>query len=341
LLPHLRLSSGGVVRRISSARIVRLILANQKLSGEDPIRIGVSACLLGHQVRYDGGHKRDRFVTEALGRFVEFVPVCPEVELGLGVPREALELERRGADVQLIAFESRTDHTAVMRQYAERRLDALKAENLCGYVLKKNSPSCGMEGIPVAGQQRSGRGLFADALIRRWPNLPVEEEGRLNDVRIRGNFIERVFAYCRLRRVLASRWTPAGLHPFHAAHELQLQAHSATAYDELARLIVAQTGRVELGCRYEDGFMQALAQVATPARHTRVLRRAAEYLHPYLTPEARDELAQAIADYRRGIVPLIVPIGLVQKAAQRFDIDYIKSQTYLKPYPTELTEPAG
>jgi uncharacterized protein YbgA (DUF1722 family) len=171
--------------------------------------------------------------------------------------------------------------------------------------------------------------------------LPVEEEGRLNDLRIRENFIERVFAYRRLRCFLMRRWTPAGLHPFHVAHQFQLQAHSATAYDELARLIAAQTGRVELGRRYEDGFVRALSQVATPARHARVLRRVAKYLHPYLAPEARAELAQTITGYRRGLVPLIVPIRLVQAAAQRFDIDFLKRQTYLEPYPAELMGSTG
>jgi uncharacterized protein YbbK (DUF523 family) len=168
-----------------------------------PLRIGVSTCLLGHEVRFDGGHKRDIFLTETLAHFVEFVPVCPEMEIGLGAPRETLRLERHDDAVRLIANRSRIDHTEKMRTYTQRRVAAIARENLSGYVLKKNSPSCGMERVRVhAGNgtaARAGRGLFVEALIRRWPNLPVEEEGRLNDARIRENFIERVFAYHRVR----------------------------------------------------------------------------------------------------------------------------------------------
>jgi uncharacterized protein YbbK (DUF523 family) len=167
----------------------------------DHIRVGVSACLLGQEVRFDGGHKRDAFLVETLGRFVEFVPVCPEFELGLGVPRESLRLELHAEGIRLIAPASQTDHTAAMRSYARERVAALAGERLSGYVLKKNSPSCGMErvriydasGMPLG----DGRGLFAQALIERFPHLPVEEEGRLNDARIREDFIERVFAYHR------------------------------------------------------------------------------------------------------------------------------------------------
>src|SRR5258708_2825845 len=188
------------------------------------IRVGISSCLLGEQVRFDGGHKRDAFLVETLGRFVEFVPVCPELELGLGVARETLRLAREGNDVHLVAPRSRIDHTASMRAFAARRTNALASEDLSGYVLKKNSPSCGMERVRVHGARPShnGRGLFAAALIARYPFLPIEEEGRLNDPRIRDNFIERIFAYCRLRTFFAQCWSHSGLIAFQTAHELQL-----------------------------------------------------------------------------------------------------------------------
>jgi len=197
------------------------------------IKIGVSACLLGTPDRFDGGHKRNDFLVNTLGRMVEFVAVCPEVDIGLGVPRETLHLVRlgkAGIDLRLVATKSGIDYTDTMNEYAERRATALGGDDLSGYVLKKNSPSCGMERVRVYDRsgksQRDGTGLFAGALIRRYPNLPIEEEGRLDVPHLRDNFVERVFAYRRLRTFFASRWTPAGLIHFHNAHRLFLMAHS-------------------------------------------------------------------------------------------------------------------
>jgi uncharacterized protein YbbK (DUF523 family)/uncharacterized protein YbgA (DUF1722 family) len=310
---------------------------NRTQTGENRLRIGVSACLLGHHVRYDGGHKRDEFVTETLSRFVEYVPICPEFELGLGVPRETLRLARRDGEVHLIANQSQTDYTAAMRQYAERRLNDLAAENLSGYILKKNYPSCGMDAITVADQRRLGRGLFAEALMCRWPNLPLEEEDRLGDPRIRENFIERVLAYRRVRCFL-NRWTPAGLRQFHSVHELQLKAHSATAYGRLGRLISAGISRRELASQYEAGFMRALSIPAPSARHELVLQRMLDRMRTYLESAAVDELRKAISEYRAGSVPLSVPIRLVHELAVRFDIDDLKTQTYLELPLAELRQ---
>ena len=195
-----------------------------------PIRIGISACLLGRAVRYDGGHKRDAFLVETFGRCVEWVPVCPEVELGLGVPRPTLRLERHGGNVRLVVPKTGEDHTDAMHRYASKRVTQLSDDDLCGYVLKKDSPSCGMERVKVYGADavpsRSGRGVFAEALMRRYPNLPVEEEGRLNDPLLRENFVERVFAYHRLRTLFTGRWKLGDLVAFHTAHKLQLMAHA-------------------------------------------------------------------------------------------------------------------
>ncbi len=313
---------------------------------EGPIRIGVSACLLGHQVRYDGGHKRDAFVTETLGRFVEFVAVCPEVELGLGVPRETLRLERRGDnirdelrdDIRMIGNRSGQDYTMAMREYAERRLDNLARAGLCGYILKQNSPSCGLEGVAIFGSPSAGRGrgLFAAALIRRLPLLPVEEESRLNDIPSRENFLERIFAYHRLRNFFRNRWTPPSLVSFHLTHELQLLAHSPRSHRELSRLVHRASPGSELRLRYEMGFMRAMSRVATPARHVRVLRHIADAIRPYLEPSRRSELDEATRDYHDGRFPLFVPISLMRQYAQQFAIDYLKQQTYFEPYPIEL-----
>jgi uncharacterized protein YbbK (DUF523 family) len=176
------------------------------------VRIGVSACLLGEEVRYDGGHKLDVFLTEVLGRFVEWVPVCPEVEAGLGTPRPAMRLVRIGggtesAETRLIAPETAADHTEAMRSWADRRVEQLAAADLDGYVLKSRSPSCGLEGVRLYPEDGGtpaleGRGLFAEALLRRLPDLPVEEEGRLNDPRRLESFLAGVFQRYR-RRVAA------------------------------------------------------------------------------------------------------------------------------------------
>jgi uncharacterized protein YbbK (DUF523 family) len=183
-----------------------------------PIRVGISACLLGQKVRYNGGDKRDEFLVETLGRYVEWVPVCPEVEMGLGTPRSTLRLVRIGDDVHLTMPKTGEDHTEPMHSYAAKRLKELAKEDLCGYVLKKDSPSCGMERVRVFDRHgvpaKSGRGLFAEALLRAFPHLPVEEEGRLNDPRLRENFIERVFAYARLRALFSGPWKISGLIAF-------------------------------------------------------------------------------------------------------------------------------
>jgi uncharacterized protein YbgA (DUF1722 family)/uncharacterized protein YbbK (DUF523 family) len=307
-----------------------------------PIRIGVSACLLGQEVRFDGGHKRDSFIVDTLGRFVEFVPVCPEFEIGLGVPRETLRLEHIGDELRMVANKSGRDLTAQMNRFAARRTAALAHEDLCGYVLKKDSPSCGMERVRVFNAsgmpRRDGVGLFAAALIARFPNLPIEEEGRLNDPRLRENFVERVFAYHRLRSFFSANWTVGGLVHFHTAHKLLLMAHSPEAYAELGRLVAdaKDVGRSELRERYESDFMSVLQKLATPARHTNVLHHMMGYLREHLDQVSRAELLQQIEDYRLGLVPLVVPLTLIRHHVNHFGIAYLQGQVYLEPHPKEL-----
>lgn len=308
------------------------------------IRIGVSACLLGEEVRFDGGHKRDAFLTSTLEPHVEFVPVCPEVEMGLGTPRETLRLVRTGRGVRMITTRTAIDHTDAMNRWSARRLDALERENLSGYVLKKDSPSCGMERVktysPGAGDvpKRDGRGLFAAALLERMPLLPVEEEGRLSDPVLRENFIERVFAYRRLCDLFVPRWTPGALVAFHTAHKMSLLAHSTTAYNELGRL-VARAGdldRQDLRTRYSSLFMRTLAIPATRARHTNVLQHMAGHLKKLLDDGSRAELAASIDDYRRGLVPLVVPLTLIRHHVRVHHVKYLEGQIYLEPHPREL-----
>jgi uncharacterized protein YbbK (DUF523 family)/uncharacterized protein YbgA (DUF1722 family) len=312
-------------------------------SGEDrPLRLGVSSCLLGNEVRFDGGHKRDRFVTDQLGPFVEWVPVCPEVEVGMPTPRPALRLVGDGDGVRMLETRSGGDHTRAMQRYASQRVRALRGLDLCGYILKKDSPSCGMTRVKVYGAKgmarRDGRGLFAAVLLAAFPNLPVEDEGRLNDPQLRENFIERVFAYRRLRELFAGRWSARQVVGFHTAHKLQVMAHSTVAYRELGRLVATLKGRPRAALRdeYERRFMSALARVVSRGRNANVLQHAAGRLNERLDPAGRSELAELIHDYRKGLVPLIVPVTLIRHHVRRLEIDSLSGQVFLDPHPREL-----
>jgi len=311
-------------------------------ASSNPIRVGISACLLGEKVRYDGGHKRDPYIVETLGRHVEWVPVCPEVEMGLGTPRETLRLVRIGGDVHMVMPKTGTDHTDPMREFANRRVRELGKEILHGYILKKDSPSCGMERVRVFDAKgvpaKSGRGLFAEALLGHFPNLPVEEEGRLTDARLRENFIERVFAYHRLCQFFASHWKAGDLVAFHTAHKLLLMAHSPLAYAALGRLVAEakKMSRGELHAKYESEFMTALRQLATTRRQTNVLLHILGYFRDQLDPDSRQELLGVLDDYRHGLVPLVAPITMIRHYVRRFDVAYLRGQVYLEPHPKEL-----
>jgi uncharacterized protein YbgA (DUF1722 family)/uncharacterized protein YbbK (DUF523 family) len=324
------------------------------MSGDRP-RVGVSACLLGERVRYDAGHKRDPFLTEVLGQHVEWVEVCPEVEAGFGTPREPMRLvlrrseaRDRGAafhpeNVALVMTKSGAEVTEQLARYAARKAKFLVSERLSGFVLKKDSPSCGMERVKVytaAGMaERGGRGLFAQALIAALPNLPVEEEGRLSDARLRENFIERVFAYQRLRALFDGRWTPGDLVRFHRVHKLTLMGHSPAAYRALGRLVAAAgtRARADLAREYESAFMAAMRSVATPSRQANVLQHMLGYLKTVLDADEKSEMLALIDEHRRGQVPLIVPLTLMRHYVRRHRVTYLEGQTYLEPHPRELS----
>ncbi len=308
----------------------------------DSLRLGISACLLGQEVRFDGGHKRDDFLTRILGPHVEWVPVCPEVEMGLGTPRETLRLVRDDGRIRMMTTRTGIDHTDGMTQWSAVRLEELARENLSGYVLKKDSPSCGMERVKTYGgagmPARDGRGLFASALLERLPLLPVEEEGRLTDASLRENFIERVFAYRRLVALFQRRWTAGALVRFHTAHKMALLAHSTTAYNELGRLVAGAgtADRTTLRRDYEALFMRTMTIPATRARHANVLHHMAGHLKTLVDDGSRTELAACIDEYRRGFVPLIVPVTLIRHHVRRFGVAYLDGQIYLDPHPREL-----
>ncbi len=309
-----------------------------------PLRIGVSSCLLGHQVRFDGGHKHDRFLTDTVGQYFEWVPVCPEMEIGLGIPRPTLRLERYADGLHMIMPKTSEDHTDAMRRYARRRVEELAGEDLSGYVLKSRSPSCGMERVKVyprdgsGGGAKNGQGLFAEALLGRLPLLPIEEEGRINDPRIRENWITRVFAYRRLQELWKARWTIGDLVAFHTAHKYLLLAHSQKDYRALGPLVAAarQVPREELRTAYETRFMAALKRIASPAKHTNVLQHMLGFLKRELVPACRAELLTHIEDYRQGRTPLVVPLTLIAHYVRLLDVEYLKNQVYLEPHPREL-----
>jgi uncharacterized protein YbgA (DUF1722 family)/uncharacterized protein YbbK (DUF523 family) len=324
------------------------------MNGDRP-RVGVSACLLGERVRYDAGHKRDLFLTEVLGRHVEWVEVCPEVEAGFGTPREPMHLVLARAEAGGRAAPLRTDHLSLvvtktgvdvtdkLRRYAGRKAKFLVSQRLSGFVLKKDSPSCGMERVKVYSREgmreRVGRGLFAEALMTALPNLPIEEEGRLADARLRENFIERVFAYQRLRGLFDARWTPGALVRFHTAHKLALMAHSPMAYRSLGELVAAAgtKPRVEIEREYESAFMSALRTVATPRRHANVLHHMLGYLKKALDADERAEMLGLIDEHRQERVPLVVPLTLMRHHVRRHGVAYLEGQTYLEPHARELS----
>jgi uncharacterized protein YbgA (DUF1722 family)/uncharacterized protein YbbK (DUF523 family) len=306
------------------------------------IRLGVSACLLGQEVRYDGGHKRDPFLTDILGPFVEWVPVCPEMEVGLGVPRPPIRLVGDSANPRLVVEKTGEDLTSRMRRWASGRIDELAALGLHGYVLKRGSPSCGLIRVRVYGEDglpgRVGRGVFAAALTDALPLLPVEEEGRLTDAGIRESFIERVFAAARWQAFRASRPRVRDLVAFHAAHKFAILAHSPRDYAELGRLVAASGPRLAADtlATYGTRFMQALAVRATRARHVNVLQHLAGFLKRQLSDDERAELGEVIAEYRRGLVPLVVPVTLLKHHVRRLAVAYLADQVYLSPHPKEL-----
>lgn len=309
--------------------------------GGDAIRIGISSCLLGCKVRFDGGHKKDDFLVNTFGRWVQWVPVCPEVEVGMGTPRESIRLVRQGDALQLLAPKSGTDWTGPMVEYSRHRVQQLEGSDLSGYVLKKDSPSCGMERVKVYGDgmpAKNGRGVFAEALLQGFPDLPVEEEGRLCDPKLRDNFVERVFAYFRITRLISGHWSLGDLVAFHTAHKLQLMAHSQVVYRELGRLVAAAKGvpREELAAAYRSSFMSGLKVIATARRNTNVLQHMAGYLRKALDGADRDELHQVIEEYRLGLIPLVVPMTLLRHHVRRHGVGYLQGQTYLEPHPREL-----
>jgi uncharacterized protein YbgA (DUF1722 family)/uncharacterized protein YbbK (DUF523 family) len=307
-----------------------------------PPKVGVSACLLGHQVRYDGGHKRDAFVVEALSQHMALIPICPETAIGLGIPRPTIRLMGDIERPRLVGTaDAGFDVTRQMEDYAERQVAELG--DLCGYILKKDSPSCGMERVKVFNDQgthaeRKGSGVFARILMQRLPLLPVEEEGRLNDAVLRENFVNRVFVMQRWRDLLEQGLTPARLIEFHTAHKYLVMAHSQAAYQRLGRLLANLAGDklASIADRYGEELMHTLKRRVSRKRHVNVLQHIMGYLKKRIDSGDKAELTQSIEAYRRGETPLIVPLTLLRHYFRRHPDPYMEKQVYLRPHPDKL-----
>lgn len=309
---------------------------------EQKIRLGISTCLLGEKVRFDGGHKHDRFLTDTLGQYVEYVPVCPEVESGFGIPREAMRLIGNPKAPRLVTTHTNQDMTERMQTWAEKRVTELEKENLYGFVFKSGSPSSGMERVRVYNEKGmpmlQGVGLFARAFMERFSLLPVEEDGRLNDPALRENFIERIFALKRWRELVALGQTRANLVDFHTQHKLLLLAHSPRHYQVMGRLVAAQKASPvkELFAQYQTLLMEALTLKTSSRKQTNVLMHMMGYFKKELVADEKQELLEIIDRYHKGHVPLIVPVTLINHYVRKYNQPYLSNQVYLNPHPIEL-----
>jgi uncharacterized protein YbgA (DUF1722 family)/uncharacterized protein YbbK (DUF523 family) len=309
---------------------------------ETTINVGVSSCLLGEEVRFDSGHRKDDYIAQILGRYFTFIMICPEVEVGMGVPREAVHLEGDANKPRMVAPKSGIDWTRKMTRYSERRVAQIEKYNLSGYILKKDSPSCGMERVKVygarGGAERTGRGLFARALTDHFPLLPVEEEGRLHDEFLRENFIVRVFAYHRLQNLFNGRYGRRDLIAFHTREKFLLMAHSPAHYMKLGRLVAAAKmySPSKLRDEYRNVYMEALTRKATAKKNVNVLLHILGYLKKHLTAADKRDILDVIDDYHKGLIPLVVPITLLKHYLHKHRVKYVENQVYLNPSPKEL-----
>jgi uncharacterized protein YbgA (DUF1722 family)/uncharacterized protein YbbK (DUF523 family) len=307
------------------------------------IKLGISSCLLGEQVRFDGAHAWDRYLTDTLGKYLEFVPVCPEVECGLGVPREPMRLVGDPATPRLVTVRTGVDHTERLVDWARKRVVALEGEGLCGFIFKSRSPSSGMERVKVYNEKgvpvKQGVGIFARIFMEHFPLLPVEDEGRLHDPNLRENFIESIFALQRWREMLAQKTGLGGLGAFHTRHKLLILSHSPKHYRALGKLVARSREMPikELSSQYEALLIEALRLKATAKKHTNVLYHLLGFFKKQLSGDEKQEMLELIDAYYQGLVPLIVPVTLINHYVRKYGQPYLGEQYYLTPHPLELT----
>jgi len=306
------------------------------------IRLGISTCLLGQNVRYDGGHKLDRYLTDTLGRYVEYVPVCPEVECGFDTPREAFRLVGDPESPRFVTSRTNKDFTERMMKWAKKRVIELEREELCGFIFKSNSPSSGMERVKVYGEKgmpvKKGRGVFARMFMEHFPLIPVEDEGRLHDPILRENFVERIFTLKRWREILSKKCTMGDLVEFHTNHKLLILSHSEKHNRTMGKLVAAgkEMPLKELYAQYEILMMEALRLKTTPKKNSNVLMHMMGYFKKQLAKDEKQELLEIIRQYHDGYIPLIVPITLISHYVRKYNQSYLSRQTYLHPHPLEL-----
>ncbi len=305
------------------------------------IRIGVSACLLGSNVRFDGGHKRSRFITDSLAEHFVFTAFCPEVAIGMGTPRQPIRLTGDAQSPEAVGVKTpELNVTQPLRAYGEKIAGDI--DGLCGFILKKDSPSCGMERVKVYNDkgmpERVGTGVFARELMHANPLLPVEEEGRLNDAELRENFINRVYVYARWKALIDAGLSKAGLISFHSAHKYLVMSHSNEMYRELGQMLsdLTRAPLADIADSYITRLMQTLRRPATRKRHTNVMQHLLGYLKNNLDSAHRADLGETIDSYRRGEFPLVVPIRLLQHHFSMHPHPYINEQVYLAPHPQAL-----
>jgi uncharacterized protein YbgA (DUF1722 family)/uncharacterized protein YbbK (DUF523 family) len=306
------------------------------------IKLGVSTCLLGENVRYDGGHKLDRFLTDTLGQYVEYVPVCPEVECGLPIPRESMHLEGNPESPRLITSRTKQDMTERMIQWALERVVELEKEDLCGFIFKSDSPSSGMERVKVYNDKgmpvKKGVGMFARIFMEHFPLLPVEDEGRLHDPGLRENFIERIFTLKRWREVLTRKENRGNVVDFHTKHKLLILSHSPKHYQTTGKLVARakELSLREFYQEYQILLMESLMLKTTSKKNANVLQHMMGYFKEQLSFDEKQELLEVIEVYRKAYTPLIVPITLIQHYVRKYNQPYLNQQVYLNPHPLEL-----
>lgn len=299
------------------------------MSDETLLKLGISRCLLGDAVRYDGGHKRDPWATEVLAPHVSLVDVCPEVEIGMGTPREPVALRKSTSGVRMIGTATGTDWTDKMDRYSTRKVHELQKLGLSGYILKSDSPSCGLHDV---------HGLFARHLTTMMPNLPVEEESRLEDRAIRDNFIERLFSYRRMAEFFSRKRTLGQLVMFHSQSRLQLMSHDPRDHHHLRFLVANAMDHPwkTVASEYQSGFMKTMKKNATRPKHVAVMKSACRHFKNLLDQDELQGIVASIDDYAKGIVPLIVPLSLLQHQVRTLEVGALEGQTYLEPDPVEL-----
>lgn len=316
---------------------------NDDLKNE--IQIGISSCLLGDKVRYDGGHKKNSFITDVLSQYFTFKAFCPEMAIGLGVPRETIRLIKLNDEIKCVGTKTKElDVTKQLYQMAEEQRGW--HQELFGYILKKDSPSCGMERVKLyhptenVMPEKIASGLYAKRLMDNFPNMPIEEEGRLFDFRLRENFIKRVFIYARWRTLVGqeNQVTISQLQKFHAQHKYIFMSHDQNTMRELGSLVANhQNNNITDICEeYIATMMQLLKKIATPKNHVNTLKHLQGYLKNYLDAADKEELGQINEQYRQGLLPLIVPITLLRHHFRRYPVEYINDSYYLNPHPKEL-----